>query len=185
MSEKKKKRGSRLVRRVIAIVTLALAIILADIFSPYIKNWVYALLPRVDYQSAAVQLTHEMEKAGELIAVRNRNTLEALSRCKTAGAAVLAQAACAVVVLGDTLRSDVWIEDTSIVMAYMQLQAVDLGIGSCWVNYFAPTEIAKAFNLPDNEQLLLLMPLGYAAEDAKPAPLHEASRDIKEMVQYL
>ena len=74
MSEMKRKRGGRLFRRVIAIVTLALAIILADILSPYIKNWVYAVLPRVDYQSAAVRLTHEMEKVGELIAVRHTDT---------------------------------------------------------------------------------------------------------------
>ena len=77
------------------------------------------------------------------------------------------------------------VEDVSIVATHMMLAAWEQGIGSCWVNYFAPTEIAKAFNLPANEQLVLLMPLGYAAEDEKPAPLHEASRDIKDMVQYL
>lgn len=77
------------------------------------------------------------------------------------------------------------VQDISIAATHMMLAAWEQGIGSCWVNYFAPTEIAKAFNLPDNEQLVLLMPLGYAAEGAKPAPLHEASRDIKEMVTYL
>lgn len=77
------------------------------------------------------------------------------------------------------------VEDVSIVATHMMLAAWELGIGSCWVNYFAPSEIAKAFNIPDNEQLVLLLPLGYAAEGATPAPLHEASRDLKEMVQYL
>lgn len=77
------------------------------------------------------------------------------------------------------------VEDVSIVATHMMLAAWEQGIGSCWVNYFAPSEIAKAFNLPENEQLVLLLPLGYAAEGAAPAPLHEASRDLKEMVEYL
>ena len=74
MNEKRKKRGGRLARRIALILTLALAIVLADVFSPTIKKWVYALLPKFDYHSAAVQLTHEMEEAGELIAVRNTDT---------------------------------------------------------------------------------------------------------------
>ena len=76
-------------------------------------------------------------------------------------------------------------EDVSIVATHMMLAAWELGIGSCWVNYFAPSGIVKAFNLPDNEQLVLLLPLGYAAEGATPAPLHDAYHDLKEMVQYL
>ncbi len=70
----RKKRAPRLLRRLILIVTLALALILADVMSPYVKNWLYHVLPSVDYHSAAVLLTHEMEKAGELIAVRFTDT---------------------------------------------------------------------------------------------------------------
>lgn len=71
---REKRRAPRLVRRLGAILTLALALTLANVFSPYIKNWVYRLLPGIDYQSAVTQLTHEMEKAGELIAVRYTDT---------------------------------------------------------------------------------------------------------------
>ncbi len=74
MKEKKRRRGSRLLKRIVLIFTLALAIILADVFSPYIKKWASVFLPHVDYETAAVQLTHEMEKAGELIAVRYTDT---------------------------------------------------------------------------------------------------------------
>ena len=74
MKEKKRRRGSRLLKRIVLIVTLALAIILADVFSPYIKKWMAGFLPHVNYETAAVQLTHEMEKAGELIAVRYTDT---------------------------------------------------------------------------------------------------------------
>lgn len=64
----------RLLRRLGAIVALALALTLANVFSPFLKNWFSYLLPRVDYSSAAERLTHEMVKAGELIAVRHTDT---------------------------------------------------------------------------------------------------------------
>lgn len=49
------------------------------------------------------------------------------------GAAFLADAAMAVVVMADPLASDVWIEDASIASIMIQLQAEDLGLGSCWI----------------------------------------------------
>ncbi len=55
-------------------MALALAITLANVFSPIMKNWFSGLLPKVDYNSAAERLTHEMVKAGELIAVRHTDT---------------------------------------------------------------------------------------------------------------
>lgn len=71
---RKKRRAPRLLRRLGAIVALALAITLANVFSPIMKNWFSGLLPKVDYNSAVERLTHEMVKAGELIAVRHTDT---------------------------------------------------------------------------------------------------------------
>lgn len=113
----------------------------------------------------------------ELIAVRDRDTLEALSRCKTAGSAMLAGASCAVVVLGDTLRSDVWIEDASIVMTYMQLQAVDLGIGSCWVqcrlrsggDATCEEKIRALLKIPAHYAVEAVLSLGMPAQIPEPA----------------
>lgn len=75
---------------------------------------------------------------------------------------MLAQASCAIVVLGDTLRSDVWIEDASIVMTYMQLQAVDLGIGSCWVQ--CRLRSGATATCEENVRNLLHIPEHYAVE---------------------
>lgn len=74
MKERIKKAALWLPKKAVLIVVIALAISLAGVFSPYIRQWVGALLPKVDYQAAAVQLTHEMEKAGELIAIRSTDT---------------------------------------------------------------------------------------------------------------
>ena len=77
------------------------------------------------------------------------------------------------------------VEDVSIVATHMMLAAFDLGVGSCWVNYFPNTETGRAFGLPDNEVPILLMPLGYAPEGAEPLPPHFVIRDKSELIKEL
>lgn len=69
-----RRRAPRLLRRMVLIVTLAVALTLADALSPYVKSWMSHILPGIDYQTASVLLAHQMEKAGELIAVRYTDT---------------------------------------------------------------------------------------------------------------
>ena len=38
------------------------------------------------------------------------------------------------VVLGDTTKTDLWIENAAISATYIQLCATNLGLGSCWVH---------------------------------------------------
>ncbi|MGI6401982.1 MAG: nitroreductase family protein [Thermoguttaceae bacterium] len=77
------------------------------------------------------------------------------------------------------------IEDVSIIATHVMLQAEELGIGSCWVNYFANSKIAEAFDIPKNERVVLLLTLGYPAADAKPSPMHLKRKDIDSYVKYL
>lgn len=89
----------------------------------------------------------------ELIVVREKEMLERLSHAKTGGSALIASADAALVVVGDTTRSDTWVEDCSIMMAYMQLAAEELGIGNCWVQIRSrqsQTLLANGENLPSN-----------------------------------
>lgn len=76
-------------------------------------------------------------------------------------------------------------QDASIVASHMMLEAADLGIGSVWVDVFPNTKTAEAFNLPKTVKPVCLMPMGYAAEDAKPAPMHTSYRPIDEMVTFM
>ena len=76
-------------------------------------------------------------------------------------------------------------QDASIVAAHMMLAAWDLGIGSCWVNFFPNTAVHDAFGLPENEKVVLLLPLGYPAEDAVPAPMHAQKKEMDELVREL
>jgi nitroreductase len=76
-------------------------------------------------------------------------------------------------------------QDASIVATHMMLEAWDLGIASCWVNWFPHQEVERAFGLPDNERVLLLMPLGYADDSATPSAKHASRLPREETVREL
>ena len=80
---------------------------------------------------------------------------------------------------------DSGIEDASIVATHMLLAAKNAGVESCWLNFFDPEIAAKELGLPENEEILMLLELGYAAEGAGPLPAHGQRRELSETVVYL
>ncbi len=72
-------------------------------------------------------------KPWEFIVVHDKEVLAQLTKSRAAGAAMIEHADCAIVVVGDTEKTDVWTEDCSAAMTNMHLMADCLGIGSCWV----------------------------------------------------
>ena len=77
------------------------------------------------------------------------------------------------------------VEDASIVATHMILAAANEGIDSCWINFFDPDKAREIFGLPENEEVLMLLDLGYAAEGAGPLPNHENRKALNEIVSYL
>lgn len=84
-------------------------------------------------EAALLSPTSKNKRSWEFVVIEEKEMLKQLSLCKPNGAAFLGDAALAVVVLGNPLESDVWIEDASIAAFNMQLQAEALNIGSCWI----------------------------------------------------
>lgn len=76
------------------------------------------------------------------------------------------------------------VEDVSIVATHIMLQATELGVSTIWVNYFANSELEKAFGIPENEKSVLLMPVGYAAEDSKPSTSHFEKKPLEDTVLW-
>ena len=76
-------------------------------------------------------------------------------------------------------------QDASIVATHIMLEAWNLGIGSCMVNWLPYTKVKEAFALPENEELVMIMPIGYPAEGAHPARIHFESRPMEEIVKVL
>ena len=82
-------------------------------------------------------------------------------------------------------KRDSGVEDATIVATHMILAAADEGVDSCWVNFFDPEKAAEALGLPENEEVLMLMDLGYAAEGAGPLVNHDSRKPLSETVTYL
>ncbi|MBQ9047381.1 MAG: nitroreductase family protein [Solobacterium sp.] len=76
-------------------------------------------------------------------------------------------------------------QDVSIAAVHMMMEAWDLGIGSCWVDAFPNSETAKAFNLPENEKVVMLMPMGYPSDKAEPSPKHKETQPLDVLVKEL
>ena len=77
------------------------------------------------------------------------------------------------------------IEDAAIVATHLMLAATNAGVDSCWLNCVHIDALHDALNLPENEEILMLLDLGYAAEDTKPLANHFSRKDLKETVSYL
>ncbi|HOV35551.1 MAG TPA: nitroreductase family protein [Dysgonamonadaceae bacterium] len=84
-------------------------------------------------RAALLSPTSKNSRSWEFVVIEDKEMLEKLSKCKPNSASFLTGAALAVVVLGNPILSDVWIEDASIASTSMLLQAEDLNIGACWI----------------------------------------------------
>ena len=82
-------------------------------------------------------------------------------------------------------KRDSGTEDATIVATHMILAAADEGVDSCWINFLDPDKAKEALGLPENEEVLMFMDLGYAAEGAGPLPNHSNRKDLNETVTYL
>ena len=76
-------------------------------------------------------------------------------------------------------------QDVSIVATHVMLAAWELGIGTCWVNYFPNSKLDETMGLPEGIKSVLIMPMGYPSEDSEPIPMHYDCKEIKETVRYI
>lgn len=113
----------------------------------------------------------------QFLVVDNPSLLFDLSKAKAQGSDFIKDAPAAIVVIGDKELSDVWVEDTSIAMAYMQLEAERLGLGSCWVqirqrkdNLARSSEevVASLLAIPEKYGVEAILTLGYKGEEKLP-----------------
>lgn len=111
------------------------------------------------------------------IVVEDKLKLKQLSTAKEHGASVLAGAALAIVVVGDAVTSDTWVEDCSIASILMQLACEDLGLGSCWVQInkrlnaggICSDDVVRAIlDIPYTLEVLSIIGIGHKAAPRKP-----------------
>ena len=132
-------------------------------------------------KSALLAPSSMNKKPVELLVINEKSTLEKLEKCKNMGTLALKTSPVAIVVIGDSSISDVWIEDASIVSTLIQLEAESLGLGSCWIqmrnrhgeNDDSEKEVRNVLNIPDNYGVLSIITLGY--KDEVKIPYDDAS----------
>lgn len=79
-------------------------------------------------------------------------------------------------------KRDSGIEDAAIVATHLMLAAASAGVDSCWVNCFYPEKLHSLLGLPENEEILMLLDLGYAEEGFGPLPNHFSRKPLSETV---
>lgn len=128
-------------------------------------------------KAALMAPTSKRSNSWQFIVVDDKALLQELSRCKEQASSFIADAALAIVVMADPLASDVWIEDASIASIIIQLQAEDLGLGSCWVQVRervaasgVPSDefVREVLDIPLQLQVLSVIVIGHKGMERKP-----------------
>lgn len=121
--------------------------------------------------------TSKGQRNWHFIIVDEKDTIEKLADAKDMGSQFMKGAPLAIVVIGDPQQNDCWVEDGSIAAIYMQLQAEELGLGTCWVQMrgrglsdgtSAGNIIRGILGMPDNYDVLCVLAVGHKADERKP-----------------
>lgn len=70
--------------------------------------------------------------------------------------------------------------DLGIAVEHMALAAVAEGLGTCWIGAFSQKEIKQVLKIPQNYQVVALMPLGFPADKAG----SKTRKNLEEIVCY-
>ena len=128
-------------------------------------------------KAALMSPTSKRTNAWQFIMVDDKELLEKLSHCKAQASQFIADAPLAIVVTADPLVSDVWVGDASIASIIIQLQAEDMGLGSCWVQVRErftasgmPSDeyVREVLDIPLQLQVLSVVAIGHKGMERKP-----------------
>lgn len=121
--------------------------------------------------------TSKGQRNWHFIIVDEKDTIEKLADAKDMGSQFMKGAPLAIVVIGNPQQNDCWVEDGSIAAISMQLQAEELGLGTCWVQMrgrglsdgtSAGNIIRGILGMPDNYDVLCVLAVGHKADERKP-----------------
>ena len=117
-------------------------------------------------------------------------TVARMADMRDYGAGFMKGAPCAIVVLGDTSKTDLWRENGAIAATLLQLACIDEGLASCWVHVDGRPRLKEApdgpsaadylrtfLPIPERCQPLCAIALGYS--DFVPAPLPESDDEAR------
>ena len=128
-------------------------------------------------RAALMSPTSKSQRAWQFVVVDDKTDIEKLADAKNLGSQFMKGAPLAVLVLGDPMQNDCWVEDGSIAAISMQYQAEELGLGSCWVQMRgrglddgtpADEVIRGILDIPANYNVLCVVAFGHYIDERKP-----------------
>ncbi len=116
-------------------------------------------------------------KSSAFLVVEDPDTILALSEMRTSGSSFMKDAKTAIVVMGDNSKTDLAEVNAAISATFIQLSAVNLGLGSCWVQVAgrprskdgsvpggAEDYVRELLGVPEQMGILCVIALGYEAQ---------------------
>lgn len=109
----------------------------------------------------------------EFVFVTNEEKIKKLSQSKETGVQFVEGAPLVVAVLGDDTLAETWIEDLSIALTFIQLEAESLGLGSCWIQLrdrktkdgeSSETYVKRVLGIENEFRVEALVSIGYPNE---------------------
>ena len=131
---------------------------------------------KVILRAALMSPTSKGCRKWQFVVVDNKTDIEKIADAKELGSQFLKGAPLAIVILGNPLEDDCWIEDCSIAAMSMQYQAEDLGLGSCWIQTrgrglsdgtSATSVIQGVLDIPEQYEVRCVLAIGYKADERK------------------
>ncbi|RLG60025.1 nitroreductase [Candidatus Geothermarchaeota archaeon] len=88
---------------------------------------------------------------------------------------------CSAVIVGVGDPSYKWhVVDTTIALEHIVLEAVELGLGTCWIGAFNESEVKRILGIPEDKKVVACLTVGYPAESPSPRP----KKSIEELVCF-
>ena len=124
-------------------------------------------------------------RSSSFLVVEDPERIARIARMRDFGPAFVEKAPLVILVMGDSVRSDLWVVNASISATYLQLAAEALGLGNCWVHVegrpckkdepdgMTAEEYLRTFlPIPEGRRVLCAVAIGHSSEAERPRAAH-------------
>lgn len=112
----------------------------------------------------------------QFVLIDDLKLLQQLAMSKEHGSDFLKGAPLGIVICADSTKSDVWVEDCSIAAILVQMTALSLGLGSCWIQIrkrfrkggeSSEAYIQQLLEIPEHIKVECIIAVGYPDENRR------------------
>ena len=114
------------------------------------------------------------------VIIEDKDTIEALSQMRDYGASPLKGAQSVILVVGDTTKTDLWVDNCAISATFIQLAVTSMDLVSCWIHIncrpclksepegdMADDYVSKLLGIKDGLHPYCAIAIGYPQEEAE------------------